>query len=59
MDMYILTKGHGLEWHMYFLIDQLDYNGLFDYIYISVNLVHNAPVELPLARSFPLPTPVL
>jgi hypothetical protein len=34
MDMYILTKGQGLEWHMYFLIDQLEYNGLFDYIHI-------------------------
>jgi hypothetical protein len=27
--------------------------------YASVNLVHNAPVELPPARSFPLPTSVL
>jgi hypothetical protein len=24
MDMYILTKGQGFEWHMYLLIDQLD-----------------------------------
>jgi hypothetical protein len=30
MDMYILTKSQGLEWHMYLLTDQLDYNGLFD-----------------------------
>jgi hypothetical protein len=34
MDMYILTKGLGLEWHMYVLINQFDYNGLFDYIQI-------------------------
>jgi len=34
MEMYILTKGHGFEWHMYVLIDQFDYNGLFDYIHI-------------------------
>jgi hypothetical protein len=34
MDMYILTKGQGLEWHMYFLIDQLEYSGLFYYIHI-------------------------
>jgi hypothetical protein len=25
-----LTKGQGLEWHMYVLTDQFDYNGLFD-----------------------------
>jgi hypothetical protein len=25
----------------------------------SVNMVHNAPVEIPPAQSFPLPTPVL
>jgi hypothetical protein len=30
MDMYILIKGHGLEWHMYVLIYQFDYIGLFD-----------------------------
>jgi len=30
MDMYILTKGQGLEWHMYLLIDQFDYNDSFD-----------------------------
>jgi len=30
MDMYILIKGQGLEWHTYVLIDQFDYNGLFD-----------------------------
>jgi hypothetical protein len=30
MDMYILTKGHKLEWHMYVLIKQFDYSGLFD-----------------------------
>jgi hypothetical protein len=30
MNMYILTKGQRFEWHMYFFIDQLDYNGLFD-----------------------------
>jgi len=34
MDMYILTKGQRLEWHMYFLINQLNYNGLFDYIHL-------------------------
>jgi hypothetical protein len=27
MDMYILTKGQGLEWHKYYLIDQFDYGG--------------------------------
>jgi hypothetical protein len=30
MDTYILTKGQGLEWHMYLLIDELDYSGSFD-----------------------------
>jgi hypothetical protein len=30
MDMYMLTKGQGLESHMYLLIDQLDYSGSFD-----------------------------
>jgi hypothetical protein len=30
MDMYIFTKGQGLEWHMYVLIDQFNYSGLFD-----------------------------
>jgi hypothetical protein len=30
MDMYILIKDQKFEWQMYFLIDQLDYNGLFD-----------------------------
>jgi hypothetical protein len=30
MNIYILTKGQGLEWHMYFLADQFDYIGLFD-----------------------------
>jgi hypothetical protein len=30
MDMYILTKGQGLEWHIYLLTDQFNYNGLFD-----------------------------
>jgi hypothetical protein len=29
IDMYILTKGQGLEWHMYFLTNQLDYSDLF------------------------------
>jgi hypothetical protein len=29
MDMYILTKGQGLEWHMYLLIDQLNYSDSF------------------------------
>jgi hypothetical protein len=29
MDMYIVTKGQGLEWHMYLLTDQLDYSGSF------------------------------
>ncbi len=29
------------------------------FIKTSVNLVHNAPVELPPAQSFPLLTPVL
>jgi hypothetical protein len=35
MGMYILTKGQRLEWHMYFLNDQIDNNGLFDYIYLG------------------------
>jgi len=30
MDTYILTKGQGLEWHMYLLNDQFDYSGSFD-----------------------------
>jgi hypothetical protein len=30
MDMYILTKGQEFEWHIYLLIDQLNYSGLFD-----------------------------
>jgi hypothetical protein len=29
MYMYILTKGQELEWHMYLLIDQLNYSGSF------------------------------
>jgi hypothetical protein len=34
MDIYILIKGEGLEWHMYFLNDQLDHSDLFDYIHL-------------------------
>jgi hypothetical protein len=34
MDTYILTKDQRLEWHMYVLIDQFEYNGLFDLIHI-------------------------
>jgi len=30
MNIYILTKGQELEWHMYLLIDQLNYSGSFD-----------------------------
>jgi len=30
MDMYILTKGQGLEWHMYVLTNQFDYSDLLD-----------------------------
>jgi hypothetical protein len=30
MDMYILTKGQGLKWHMYLLTDQLDYSDSFN-----------------------------
>jgi hypothetical protein len=30
IDMYMLTKGQGFKWEVCFLIDQLDYNGLFD-----------------------------
>jgi hypothetical protein len=43
MDMYILIKGQGLEWHMYVLIYQFDYIDLFDYIHIikSYNLSQN------------------
>jgi hypothetical protein len=29
MDMYILTKSHMIKWHVYVLIDQFDYSGLF------------------------------
>jgi len=29
MDMHILTKGQGLEWHTYMLTNQFDYNDLF------------------------------
>jgi hypothetical protein len=29
MNMYILTKGQGIKWHMYVLTDQFDYGGLF------------------------------
>jgi len=29
MDMYTLTKGQRLKWHMFLLTDQFDYNGLF------------------------------
>jgi len=29
MDMHILIKGQGFEWHMYVLTNQFDYNGLF------------------------------
>jgi hypothetical protein len=25
-----LTKGKGLEWHVYFLTNRVDYNGIFD-----------------------------
>jgi len=42
LDMYIVIKIQGLEWHMYFFIDQLYYNGLFDYIHI-VNLYNLRP----------------
>jgi hypothetical protein len=27
MDIYILIKGQGLQWHMYYLINQFNYNG--------------------------------
>jgi hypothetical protein len=30
MDMYILIKSQGLDWHMYLLIDQFDYGALFN-----------------------------
>jgi hypothetical protein len=30
MDMYIVIKSQGLEWQIYFLNNQLDYNDLFD-----------------------------
>jgi hypothetical protein len=30
MNMFILTKGQGLEWHMYFFSNELYYIGLFD-----------------------------
>jgi hypothetical protein len=29
MDVYILIKGQGLEWHVYLFIYQLDYNDSF------------------------------
>jgi len=34
MDMHILTKGQGFEWHMYVLTYQFDYIDLFDNIHI-------------------------
>jgi hypothetical protein len=39
MDMYILIKGQRLEWHMYFLINQLKYNGLFIWLYTFSQIV--------------------
>jgi len=30
MDVYILIKSQGLEWQIYFLTNQFDYNDLFD-----------------------------
>jgi hypothetical protein len=30
MDMYILTKCQGLEWHMYVWTNQFDYSDLLD-----------------------------
>jgi hypothetical protein len=30
MDKYILTKGHGFEWHVYVFIDEFGYNNSFD-----------------------------
>jgi hypothetical protein len=36
MDMYILVKGQSLNYvHTYFLTNQLDHNGLFDWIHIK------------------------
>jgi hypothetical protein len=48
MDMYILTKGQGLEWHIYLLTDHLDYSGSFDYIHIAklYNLSQNGQWSL-------------
>jgi hypothetical protein len=31
MGMFILTRDQGLEWHVYLLAIQFDYNDLFDY----------------------------
>jgi len=36
VDMSILTKGQGLEWHIYLLTNQLDYNVLFYKIHNQV-----------------------
>ncbi len=32
VDMYILTRGPRLEWHMYLMNGELDLNDLFDYV---------------------------
>jgi len=39
--MYILIKGQGLEWHMYFFTNQLDYNYLFIYLFIWLMKLYN------------------
>jgi hypothetical protein len=32
MGMYIFIRGMRIEWHVYFLTNELDYNDLFDYL---------------------------
>jgi len=32
MNMYILTKSPWPKWHVYFLINEFDYNKRFDYL---------------------------
>jgi len=32
MNLYILTLSPWPKWHVYFLISELDYNKLFDYL---------------------------
>ncbi len=56
--MCILIKGQGLEWHMYFLIDQLDYSGIcishgcirpsFVFLFVAASALYSFPILLQL-----------